>query len=506
MSDLAARVAAWRHDPVAFPHDVMRWEDKRGKVCPLELEPYQQDFMRAENRFRGVNKSRQVGFSFLFAVESVTRAILDPGHTSMFVSYNQDDAREKINYVHKLYEYSPALQALGRWELLKDQARVRVHGSRQWSLIRSLPCKPVRGKTKADLYLDELAHYEDAHGVYLGSVPATVRSTDLGGQITVASTPNGCIDVFWECMEGPLAEKYWKQVVPWWHSIYLCKDVPTALREAPHMPTWDRVAKFGLRNLQDLFDGMALPDFQQEFEAEFIDEGASYYPMDLIAPCLCDHALSTDMREVLQRRQGRLYAGYDVGRFKDNSEFVVIDRFFDGSDFVYVPLMIRSFDRVSTEEQEREIARLLAMKDEDGVPLLDTMWIDNGGMGLPIAEGLKLGHRNGGPFWEQVRAFNFSVGSKEQLAVMVRRIFERRLIDLPHPSDQKTAFAVRQAKELVDQIHSIKRTPLSGRHARYEAVSTTHHGDQFWAMALALCCAADDLGIAQDVEQVRVLG
>lgn len=485
----------------------MRWENKLGRIAPLELETYQQEFMLSDSRFRGVNKSRQVGFSFLFAIESLTRAILDPGHTSMFVSYNQDDAREKINYIHKLLELSPALHALAEFDTLKDQVRCRRRGSKQWSLVRSLPCKPVRGKTKADLYLDEIAHYEDANGVYLGSVPATVRSTHGGGQITLASTPNGCSDIFWECIAGPRQGPYWKQEVPWWQSVYLCKDVARAAIDAPTMPTWDRVARFGEKRLTELFDGMALPDFQQEFEAAFIDEGTSYYPMDLINACVCDGlTLCRDMDEVLQRRQGRLFAGYDVGRFNDRSELVVIDRFPCDGTYVYTPLMINTFDRVPFDDQEQELGRLLSMRDSDGVPLVQSLWIDNGGMGGPIAEGLKLSKRSGGPFWDQTHGFGFTVQSKEAIAVLARRVFERKLIDMPDPHALTEPRLVRQAKELIDQIHSIKRTALSGRHAKYEAESTTHHGDQFWALAMALICASEDLGTAMDATEVRVLG
>lgn len=59
------------------------------------LEPYQIAFLQNRSRFRWVIKSRQVGFSFLFALEALARCHLREKHTAVFVSYNLDDAKGK---------------------------------------------------------------------------------------------------------------------------------------------------------------------------------------------------------------------------------------------------------------------------------------------------------------------------------------------------------------------------------------------------------------------------
>jgi len=485
----------WVEIPWTFPEDTMCWDGDRGGTAPLLLEDYQRQFMDCPAKYRGVNKSRQVGYSFVFAVESLTRAIMDPGHTSMFVSYNLDDAREKITIIHKLLDLSPALHGLADFDALKNDVKVKPKWARKWSLIRSLPCRPVRGKTKADLYLDEIAHYQDAEQVYLGSAPATVRSL-TGGQITVASTPNGRAGIFWECIEGPRSRPYWKQNVPWWESRYLCSDVELARREAGLMTTDARISKFALPNLVELYDGMALIDFQQEFECDFVDDGSSYFPMDLLNKNVCrDRRLCRDFDEVLEKRhpKGQLFAGVDIGRFKDTTEVVILDRWPTESastGYAYSPMMVMTMDRVNTQEQGDRLETLLKH------PAIERLWIDTTGIGLAIGERL----RNAFP--RKVVGVMFTTPSKELMCVLARRSFERLLVDLPDPEHEDSR-AGREARLFIDHIHSIKRHAGTGRHARYEAESTTHHGDQFWAFALVMLCAHEDLKPRRDTATLR---
>ncbi|MBN2204235.1 MAG: hypothetical protein JW767_04355, partial [Thermoleophilia bacterium] len=74
----------------------------------IVLEPYQVAFLRCARKYRWVEKARQVGFSFLFACESVARCHLRDAHTAVMVSYNLEDAKEKVNYARQLAEELPA--------------------------------------------------------------------------------------------------------------------------------------------------------------------------------------------------------------------------------------------------------------------------------------------------------------------------------------------------------------------------------------------------------------
>src|SRR6185436_3404288 len=56
------------------------------KEEPLAFEPYQLAFLESTSRYRWVEKSRQVGYSFLFACEAIARCHLRDAHTAVMVS------------------------------------------------------------------------------------------------------------------------------------------------------------------------------------------------------------------------------------------------------------------------------------------------------------------------------------------------------------------------------------------------------------------------------------
>ena len=84
-------LGTWLSTEAGFIGGICRFDDE-----PIVLEPYQLAFLQNTSRFRWVTKSRQVGYSFIVALEALARCHLRDGHTSVFVSFNQDDAKEKI--------------------------------------------------------------------------------------------------------------------------------------------------------------------------------------------------------------------------------------------------------------------------------------------------------------------------------------------------------------------------------------------------------------------------
>jgi hypothetical protein len=94
--------AEWLAEEWGFLCGLASFDDE-----PLVLEPYQIAFLQNRSRFRWVTKSRQVGFSFLFALEALARCHLREKHTAVFVSYNLDDAKEKILVARQVHEELP---------------------------------------------------------------------------------------------------------------------------------------------------------------------------------------------------------------------------------------------------------------------------------------------------------------------------------------------------------------------------------------------------------------
>lgn len=451
---------------------------------PLTFDGYQMSFLNNSKKYRWIAKARQVGFSFLFACEAIARCHLRDGHTAVFCSYNLDDAKEKINYTRQLYEelplaYRKRLVVDSKTELgfeSNNQSRRRI------SRIISVPSKAPRGK-KGDIYLDELAHYANDREVYKGSTALILRSR---GQLTGCSSPLGRRGVFWEVCEEELRRypAYTRQRVPWWLCRFFCSDVNTAAKEAPQMSTEERVRAFGLQGIQDQFDSLLLDDFQQEFELHFCDESYSFFPYDLILPCTTDDVqVYDDFQAFPDTIEGRLTAGFDVGRKRDLSELVITEEI-DGQ---YHLRLWRSYDRVPFAEQEADLSRMM------GVLPIARLSIDQSGIGMHLAENLRR------KFDTYIRPENFTNQAKEIWCNDFRILLQRKSVVLP------------KDRELVAQIHSIKKTLTPSGKASFDAEraagANKGHADRYWALALA--CQKERFAAANDVEldvQVQVVG
>jgi hypothetical protein len=446
---------------------------------PLAFEPYQVAFLRSTRKYRWVEKGRQVGFSFLFACEAIARCHLREAHTSVMVSYNLEDAKEKVNYARQISEELPLAF---RKKLITDSKTelgfLSNGASKRVSRIISNPSKAPRGK-KGDLYLDELAHYANDREVYKGSTALILRSR---GQLTGCSSPLGRRGVFWEIARQELRpyRAYWRQNVPWWLCRFFCTDVPRASKDAPMMATEERVRTFGTKDIQDQLDSLLLEDFQQEFELAYCDESYSFFPYELILPCTSDDLVLADDFPALAEIEGRLVAGFDVGRKRDLSELAIFEEVAGKKEC----RLLRSYDRVPFAEQEADLRRMLSI-----LPIA-RLSIDQNGLGMHLAENLRRD-------FAQVMPETFSNESKEVWANDFKILLQRKDIVLP------------KDRELVAQTHSVKRrlTPTGKPSFEVERDEVGRgHADRFWAVALACRKERGPMSGAVAEISVRILG
>jgi len=430
---------------------------------PIKLEPYQAAFMswRMPNgqlpRFRWVTKARQIGFSWSIAMEALGRCHLRDAHTSIFVSYNMEDAKEKVALARAVYEdlplgYQKRLVVDSKTEIVFEPFNRKRSGV---SRIISNPSRAPRGK-HGDIYLDELAHYTLDREVYRGSTALTLRS---GGQLTGCSTPLGRRGVFWEIAKQELKPyRHHKRFeIPWWMCSFFCTNVGRAVIEAPHMDTHSRVEAFGTDGIQEQLDSLPLDDFQQEFECTFVDESYSFFPYELILPCTSDDLIVAEDPTDVPKPRGRLVGGVDVGRTRDVTEITLFEQ--EGDRFT--ERLNRTLVKVPFARQEEEIRRLLNILP---VARLD---IDRTGIGRMLAENLAVDY-------PQVKEMNFTNESKERWATNFKVLL------------QQIRILIGRRREAVSQIHSIRRSVTPSGRVAYDAERTAAgHADKFWSMALA---------------------
>jgi phage FluMu gp28-like protein len=444
---------------------------------PIVLDAPQLAFLESRSRFRWVTKSRQVGFSFIMSLEALARCHLREGHPAVFVSFSLDEAKERVLLARQVFEDLPLAYQKKLVVDSKTELAFESNGAhRKLSRILSVPSKAPRGK-RGDILLDELAHLFNDREVYRGSTALILRGD---GQLTGCSTPLGRRGVFWEIATEEIRKypHHWRQEVPWWLCRFFSTDTRRAAIEAPDMTTEERVERFGKPAIVEQFDSLALEDFQQELEGKFVDESYSWFPYDLILPTTSDDvALAADFDDIPAPR-GRIVAGFDVGRTRDRSELAV----FEECEGRFTCRLLRSYAETPFAEQEAHLRRLLEV-----LPVA-RLSIDRSGIGMNLAENLARD-------FPQVAAENFTNETKERWATDFKILLQRREVALPRDRD------------LVAQIHSIKKRVLGSGKVAFDAERSSRggHADRFWAVVLA-CQKERAAPRARAEIGVRVLG
>ena len=457
----------------------------------LLLDFWQDAYIRSMARFIAVVKSRRVGWSFISAMKGLIKA-MDPdrvGYTKQFVSYNEEDALEKISYAKQFYDSIPDCDAKKR--IITDNKSMLCfqdkNGITQSRLI-SIPCRPPRGKG-GDISLDEFAIYNAKMQklVYDAALPVISR----GGTIEMGSSPLGKIGNFYDILTDKDTFDYERYNIPWWFCRDLCIDVPTAVKVAPGLTTEERVDTFGTKIIKQIFKNNDYDTFRQEYECDFIDSAESYIPLDLIfantpgkRECDIDLSLCEKMDDEEYWEYNRnidfqaykdldtailnykpaahgetLFLGFDVGRDHDATAIFLIGKMPNGKK--------RDFARIELRNVPFEMQKETILKAYKELPVYRGR-MDATGIGKPVFESLHniLGDR--------IEGVVFTPEEKEIMAIDVKRGLEQR------------EFLLSNDKEFHRQIHSIKRTSNGGKYFRYDAERNEKgHADSFWAWALA---------------------
>ena len=446
-----------------------------------EYEPYQLAMWSDEGMFAVYVKSRQIGWSWTAAADAVAECYLQPGVTCVFTSINLEEAKEKVRYA-KMIDDS-----------LDNDVRMKLDGDSMTSIrytngsrMMSGPARAVRGKPRARVYLDEFAHYREDRTIYTAALPATTQ----GGRIRIGSTPYGARGMFHDItMERTQTYPGYRRLwLPWWRINLLCTDVVAAGKEAPGTPTEWRVDRFGTERLKAIFANMMLDDFQQEYELNWVDESVSYFSWDEIMAATRvsqqgghkywkaynKGGIDTIIRGLrslvkLKAGTGLLYVGMDIGRRKDVTEVMVLDKEADGVLWARANITL---PKTAFNEQEIVVDRLCKE-----LPVVK-MFIDETGIGMQLAENAELHHPG------KAEGFMFTRPSKELLAVATKVAMQQNRLMLPAD------------RNLLAQIHSIRRIVTPSNQLTLDTDrSEKHHADAFWALALAVYSAEVPTGV-----------
>jgi hypothetical protein len=178
------------------------------------------------------------------------------------------------------------------------------------------------------------------------------------------------------------------------------------------METAERVHRFGTQALNGIHGSLDEAEFQQEYELRFLDESQTYFPYELIFGCVEDALVACrSVDKLVETTTGDLYAGFDVGRTRNTSELIVLERRPKRLVYRYG----RSFDRSKFSEQEASLRNLINSSNR-----LKRLCIDRHGLGMNLAEDLHSEFRS------RVEGVALIGQNKESLAVYRRSTRSRR--------------------------------------------------------------------------------
>lgn len=444
--------------------------EKAARISGARWEPFQLEMLNLGNaRFASYLKSRQVSFSFTSALDAVIDGRIYPDTPHIFVSLNLSEAQEKIRYAKAIWEATDKSVR----PKIKHESSTKIEFDNGSRLI-SHPCTEPRGKPRARIYLDEMAHYKRGldRAIYAASLPATSKGD---GYIRAGSSPLGASGQFWEIHTESMQQYpgYFRRSIPWWSVNALCNDIRTAVRLAPTMSSAERVNRFGKKSIKEIFLNMILDDFMQEFECHWVDEKTAWLTWEMIqniqdeklefwhftTPDEAIDGLSKVKTAVNEGRiEGVLYGGVDIGRKRHLTEFITTGK--TTTDEQPLRIMI-SLKQCKYETQEAVLKLYL-----DNLPYAGCL-IDENGLGGQLAENMEKGGI--------AQGVKFTNLTKELWAVRTRVVTEARKAPIPLHQD------------LAYQLHSIKKRVTAAGNNIFDAeAAAAHHADKFWAWALSI--------------------
>jgi len=421
---------------------------------------YQLDWYRAGNeRTRMILKSRQIGATFYFAREALLDA-LKTGRTQIFLSASKAQAHQFKNYMQAFVNEVLGRQLTGDPIVLWNNAELHFLGTNY---------RTAQGRS-GNFYFDEFFwtfKFEELNKVASG------MALHKKWRKTYFSTPSSM---------GHEAYK-------WWTGSRLNKGKPTAqhlkidvshdaLQMGRHCEDaiWRQIVTILDADQRgcDLFD---LEELRREYDAEafanllmceFVDDGASIFPLQMLQPCMVDswELWDVDYKPFALRPFGDrpVWIGYDPAENGDSAGLVVVaPPSVPGGDFrVLERHQFRGMDFAGQAEAIRRVTQRY---------WVTYIGVDVTGMGSGVAQLVKQ-------FFPSLTTFSYSPEVKTRLVLKAYDVIKNGRLQFDAGWT-----------DLAASLMAIRKTvTASGRAFTYTAGRSdeTGHADLAWALFHAL--------------------
>jgi len=310
----------------------------------MQLDDYQKEVIEYDGNI-ALRAGRQVGKSTCISLKCAQFCLKNPGVTVLIVASVERQAYLLFEKTFAyLFDNYRAYIKTG-----KDRPTKHIINLKNGSRIYSLPCgldgHGVRGLTCDMIIFDEAAFIPEE--VYISLIPSLMTKKT---RIVLLSTPFGSSGYFFQAFSDPNFKTFHVSSV----------DCPRANKEF----------------LEQERKRMTRAQFAQEYEGEFVQELAQYFPSQLIKECMTidpnepKSLVSTDHNRI------DIFAGCDIAALGSDST-VLISVARKNNDTVFqVGQIITNRTRIT------DTIRLI--KDEDKKFNYKKIYIDSGGLGTGV--------------------------------------------------------------------------------------------------------------------------
>ncbi|HDI01343.1 MAG TPA: hypothetical protein ENF78_02820 [Candidatus Bathyarchaeota archaeon] len=437
-ANLAEALRKMKEDPVKF-----------AELIGFKPFPYQAKLLRDRSKRIVACWGRQTGKSTTAALKALHFAFTGRGRTVLIISPSLRQSRLMFRKVRAFLHARVLID--GRELLPLEGSVVREAQSSillsNGSRIVPLPCSPerVRGFTAHMVVVDEASFVPEE--LITDVLMPMLATTD--GCIILLGTPWTREHIFYRAFSGQL---------PGW-SIHHVPSVECPL-----------IKKAFLEEQRAL---MPEADFRREYMAEFVEEGAYFFPPSLLLSCIKPGLkLAHRPWELGGDQLGHgLYAGLDLGKLRDQSVLAVVEREPSGDRLILRLLMAFDIGTPYSLILDEVVGTCEAL----GIVRLA---VDRSGPGEAIFEGLAA--RLKGCL---VEGFKFTAESKAKLLSNLKLLMEKGQLLMPYDRALLAQLSL-ITQELSPTGRLLLKHPPGG------------HDDMVMALALACWAASRPAGAA----------
>lgn len=435
------------------------------------LLPYQRAWINDKSQLKTAEKSRQIGFTWVQALEDVIDIGIDQLCERSYLSSKDLSSIELYIDYCKFWakRIGIAMEDTGD-ELIDVDRDVSArcmrfkHGGKIYGTSSSIGA--LRGKN-GKIGLDEFAFHKDAEQLWDAAQPATT----WGFPLREFSSHNGKQTLFYQHCEGgklPSVDK--KRFPTSVHTITLYDAVRQGMlskirkrhvsieEQNEWMQSQFRKSRGSKNIIWTAPDGT---EFQvshsamQEYLCIPVDESTAFMTYDFISSCTREDILIPDLNSIT----GELYVGMDIARKRNLSVIWVAELL---GEVLYTRKII-VLEKMPFREQRDILYQVLRH------PRMRRGCIDASGIGAELAENAE---RDFGTY--TIEGIVFTNPVKASLAEGLRLSMEDKQFLIPQDENVQADF------------HSIRKEVTASGHIRFDAKESDEgsHADRFWSAAL----------------------